>query len=182
MPPPPARAPLLLLALAWTACAAGPAAGPVGPQARPARQALDPGEADAVFGRAARTLERLGYDLVTCDLERGALRTERLEKDAPCRATSCLARQVVIVKLGWRSVRLSVSREVFDGGVRSFIPAEDGTSREAVAAEEDRLLREILAADLEGARAAPGREGGPCRQALPCRAGQCSVMLDPAAR
>ena len=176
MDPRPAAAALLLA----SACAAPDAA--FRPDRAPVpvvRQAIDAGQADAIFGRAVQLLEQHGYEFVTCDLARGALRTERVEKDAPCIATSCLARQVVTVKLGWRSVRLAVVREVFDGSYRSWMPADDPASLEGVAREEERLLRELLAADLEGARSAgPGEPSGPCQQAARCGPGQCSVMLN----
>lgn len=174
----------LLAPLLASACAAPAAPSRAGlSPAPPAREAFDAGQADAVFGRAVRALERRGYELVTCDLERGALRTDRVEFDAPCGATSCLARQVVTVKLGWRSVRLAVVRQVYDGGHHAWIPAEDPASLEAVALEEAVLLRQLLGADLEGARpAAPGEPPGPCRRAAPCGPGQCSVMLQPVGR
>jgi hypothetical protein len=169
----------LLLASACSGSRAGLRPGP----APPVRQAIDAGQADAVFGRAVRALERRGYDFLTCDLDRGAMRTARIEKDVPCGATSCLARQVVTVKLGWRAVRVAVVREVFDGGYRAWIPAADPTSLEDVLREEANLLRDLLAADLEGARPpGPGEPGGPCQRAGPCGPGQCSVMLQPPGR
>jgi len=169
----------VLAPLLACACAAPSRLTRTGPAPVPlVRQAIDPGQADAVFGRAVRVLERRGYAFLLCDPERGAMDTERLEKDAPCGATSCLARQIVTVKLGWRSVRLAVVRQVFDGGFRAWIPAEDQVSRSAVAQEEEALLRDLLEADLEGARPAAAAEpGGPCQRAARCQAGQCSVAL-----
>jgi hypothetical protein len=173
----------LVAALVLASACSGTRGGLRSGQGPLARQAIDPGQADAVFTRAVRALERRGYDFLTCDLDRGAMRTARIEKDVPCGETSCLARQVVTVKLGWRSVRLAVVREVFDGGYRAWIPAADPTSVEDVSREEEVLLRELLAADLEGARPpGPGAPGGPCQQAGPCGPGQCSVMLLPTGR
>lgn len=170
---------LLPALLAATACAPPSRLQAAGAVQRPVvRAGVDPGQADAVFERAARVLRRRGYELVTCDLERGLLRTERAELDAPCFGTTCLARQFVTVKLGWRSVRLAVVREVFDAGPRGWTPATDRASVAAVDREEAALLQALLAADLEGARASDvGEDGGPCRQAASCGPGQCSTMV-----
>jgi hypothetical protein len=175
---------LLPALLVATSCAPPSTLPPAGAAGLPVvRSALDAGQADAVFERAARVLRRRGYELVTCDLDRGVLRTERTELDAPCRVTTCLARQFVTVKLGWRSVRLAVVREVWDSAYRSWIPAEDPAALEAVGREEGALLRDLLAADLEGARAsAVGVAGGVCRLAEPCGQGQCSTMVHLIAR
>jgi hypothetical protein len=178
--PRPALAALLLAA----ACATPETALRDGQSPVPlVRQAIDAGLADAVFARAVAVLTRRGYDFVTCDLSRGAVRTERGEQDVPCMAVSCLSRQVVTVKLGWRSVRLAVVREVYDGALRAWVPARDPAAMSAVEREEAQILGDLLAADLEGARPAEaGEPAGPCAQAARCGPDQCSGMLHLAAK
>jgi hypothetical protein len=167
----------LLLAASCAASASFPRAGPS--PVPLVREAIPAGEAETVFDRALRALDRRGYELVTCDVGRGALRTERVEFNADCNASSCLTRQLVTVKLGWRSVRVAVVREVFDGGTRSWVRATDPASLAEVSRQEDALLRELMAADLEGARLpGPDEAGVSCRRASSCGPGQCSVMLD----
>jgi hypothetical protein len=113
-----------------------------------ARSAVLPGQADAVFARAVSALRARQYQFTECDDARSQLRTERTELDAGCFSSTCLARQVVTVKVGWRRVSLAVQREVWDAAGRSWIPATDAGSRADVEREERELVEELLHADL----------------------------------
>jgi hypothetical protein len=113
------------------------------------RGPVAPGQADAVFGRAIEVLGERGYQFTECDDELSLLRTERAEQDAPCYGMTCLVRQKVVLKVGWRSLSLVVRREVFDSAVRSWVEAYDQASQLDVEREEREILREMASADLE---------------------------------
>lgn len=159
---------LLLAVLTLASCT--PAAVVV----RPARRPIGAGHADAVFARAVHILDEHGYQLSRCDEDLGALETERLEVDATCGSTTCLSRQTVALKVGWRAVRLSVHREFWDASVRSWVPPEDSRSYGAIQLEETTLLAELGAADLESTSRtrAPAADDA-CRPFAPCPPASC---------
>jgi len=88
-------------------------------------QGFVPGNADVVFARAIHALEARHFELETCDADRGAIRTAVVEHDAACGTSTCLARETVTVKVGWRAVRVEVARVVFDGATRGWTEGGD---------------------------------------------------------
>jgi len=163
--------PLLLLgACAPSATLVAPASAP-----RPvARERIRAGQADAVFSRAVRVLAAHGYELSRCDASLSLLETRRVETDATCDRMTCLARQIFTVKVGWRSVKLALRREVWDASVRGWVPPADDRSTKAIAREEADLVAELMAVDLGAAAASELRQGDdPCRVAIACADGRC---------
>lgn len=86
-----------------------------------ARARFEPAAFDVVFARAVRRLHEDGYDLVACNPHRGSLTTRPREFDAPCGRSTCLARQSVSVLLGYRTAKVTVTRELFDTAVQSWV-------------------------------------------------------------
>lgn len=119
MPPRAAVAFLAAAPIALIACA-GPRGAP--PQVpRPAARApFEPAAGDAVFEQALHAAALAGYRIRTCDADRWRFDTEPIEFDAPCGPTTCLARQSVEVKLGYRVARVTVERELLDGSYRTW--------------------------------------------------------------
>jgi hypothetical protein len=142
-----------------------------------AREQVRPGLSDVVWFRAIHLLTGRGYGLDACDEGRTALRTSRTELDAPCGATTCLARQYVTVKVGWRAVRLSVRREVWDPTYRDWVPLLDPRSVADAVRVERALLAELMAqADLWTAAPIRAAEDSPCPRPAPCQPGQCDLI------
>jgi len=141
---------LLALAISTGACAPRALVTARPPASSEARGEIAPGQADVVFERAVEVLEAHGYLFTERDDQRSLLRTERAEQDAPCYGTTCLVRQTVAVKVGWRSLSMVVRRQVFDSGLRSWVDAQDPASQRDVEREERALLREMVTVDLDG--------------------------------
>jgi len=150
------RAALAALPVALLACATSriPPLAPEPPAAPPARAEFLPPDGEAVFQQAVRAMVRDGYPLKLCDAGRLRIRTSRVELDAPCGATTCLARQTVEVKLGYRVARVSVAREVYDGAERRWRSDGEGSADAA---------RELLARIVESPRLE--RRPNPCAPA-----------------
>jgi len=113
------------------ACASAPGA----PARGVARLRFDPARGAALFAQAVRSVSAAGYRLHACDAERGILETGALEFDAPCRSSTCLARQSVKVRLGHRAARVTVERVLYDGALRRWVgdEAADAAARELLA-------------------------------------------------
>jgi hypothetical protein len=120
-----------------------------------ARARFAPEEGDAVFRRAVRAAARAGSRRHTCDADRRRIETARLELDAPCGPTTCLARETVEVALGYRTARVKVAREVYDGAAKTWRAADAGDSAAAA--------RTILAGIVSPT--APGPRGDACASA-----------------
>ena len=176
----------LLLASAGTACAGRTALGrrPVGSGSVGAasaeaplvvHQPITPGTSDAVFGRLVERLQERGYRVASCDAALGAVTTTTTELDAPCRTSTCLARDQVVVKAGWRSVSVSIRREVFDAGLKAWVPTAEPGSRQGVMKDAQALVASLQLADLGG----PQRAGpvvarpGACPDISVCPPGGC---------
>lgn len=144
----PSRAAFAAVPLALLACAS-PRATTAPPTAAAARARFAPEDGDLVFEQAVRAAALAGYRLRTCDPEERRFETEQIEFDAPCRASTCLARQFVEVKLGYRVARVTVERELYDGGYRAW---QDEEARASEAAARALLAR--IFADLAPRRAA----------------------------
>jgi len=145
------------------------------------RAPIRAGGADAVFDRALRVLRSQGYRLSRCDDGFSALETERLEQDSTCGGTTCLSRQVVRVKVGWRAVRLDVRREFWDSACKGWAVYADPRSVDAIRRQEQELIAELMKADFQNPlrySRAPGSPG-PCAPVGPCAEGTClSALFD----
>ncbi len=138
---------LAALALALAACA-GPRAGAArlsatrraAGSAPAVRARFLPAEGEAVFERAVRAAAVEGYRISRCDPDSRRLETARVELDAPCGATTCLARQRLQVALGYRQARVIVAREVYDGAAKAWRPSEVVPSAEAAQELLDRIV------------------------------------------
>jgi hypothetical protein len=115
------------------------ALAPVGARAR-----FDPGAFDVVFRDALRALNARGFDIAASDPDLGAIATAPAELDAPCRGTSCLARETAAIKLGYRQARVTVTREVWDATLRAWRVADDAVSADAIAREERELVAAVM--------------------------------------
>jgi hypothetical protein len=146
-----ARLPRLALLAAFaslTACAHDPRVArraPAADPAQPARAEFDPDHFQAVFVSAVDALRRAGYTLPRCDAGFGAVVTGTIELDATCASVSCLARQSTEIKLGHHAARVTLTRELWDPATRSWVPASDPASLDALRNEQAALLARILA-------------------------------------
>jgi hypothetical protein len=147
------------LLVIWTACA-GKTPGPAshlragaqaeGQLARAARAPFPPERFDTVFERAARAVRARGWEILTCEPVSGAITTTRIEADAPCGVSTCLVRETMNVKLGYRRARVAVTREFWDQTVRAWRSPDDPTSIENIEREELTLLQEAIASPAQG--------------------------------
>jgi hypothetical protein len=137
---------------------------------RGARAGFDPAAFDEVFRKALHAIRAQGFTVVACDAELGVIGTSRVEVDAPCGGTTCLARETAAVKLGFRRARVTVTREVWDSTLRGWRVPDDDVSVAAIA----RTERELLAA-------ASGDHPGPTPDvSCVCAEGDCIATSDPA--
>jgi hypothetical protein len=174
------RAALLGIAAALTlgACASGPRAlAGVGSRApsraapRGSRAAFAPSRFQDVFATAVEVLRERGLDIASCDAQLGNLVTAPVETDAPCWGTTCLARETTEVKLGYRRARVTLTREVWDPGLRAWRPSEDVSAHDEIVREE----RDILERLVDAPPSAPRRRAlnpDPC-DARRCRDASC---------
>jgi hypothetical protein len=131
---------------------------------RAARAPFDPRRFDSVFLNAIQAVRARGWDIVSCDPDLGAIATATTETDAPCGASTCLARQTVAVKLGHRRARVTLVREVWDATLRAWRVPDDPSSVAAI----DRDLWELLE---ETMRAEPSDDTTPLAEA--CEPSMC---------
>ena len=116
---------------------------------RGARANFDPAAIDEVFRKALHTIRTQGFTVTACDAELGVIGTSRVETDAPCGGTTCLARETAAVKLGYRRARVTVIREVWDSTLRAWRVPDDPVSVAAILRTERALLA-AAAADHPG--------------------------------
>jgi hypothetical protein len=148
------------------------------PLFRAARAPFQPPRGDAIFAHAVEVLSEGGYALAACDADLGALATGAVELDVPCWGGSCLARQRILVKLGYRRARVIVVRERWDWSLKEWAPLADPALEQDVVVEEKALLSQIM--QVPPPRMDAPRPDDPC-QAGPCARGGClgRVSLDP---
>lgn len=126
-----------LAALALCACST-PRVGTM-----PASRApFTPSRADAVLLGAVRVLQERGHRIEACDNGVYALASGAVENDVPCYLGRCLGRQMATVKLGYRTVRVRLVRQVWDYTAKDWVTVRD----DGVEREEEALLREVLSA------------------------------------
>jgi hypothetical protein len=137
-------------------------------------QPIAPGTSEVVFGRLVQRLQERGYRVAACDEAVGALTTTTTEVDADCRTTTCLARDQVMVKTGWRNVSVTIHRQVFDGGLRAWVDTAEQGARTGVLKDARALVASLQLLELT---APPKGLPAPRRAACPglsaCAPGQC---------
>jgi hypothetical protein len=160
----------LVVAVAWIALAGCAASTPQpmshlragarseGPPAHAARAPFPPERFDWIFERAARAVRARGWEIVACEPASGAIHTSRMEADAPCGSSTCLVRETMAVKLGYRRARVVMTREVWDQTIRSWRPPDDPASLANIEREELSLLEEAITSPAEG----EGRRSSGC--------------------
>jgi hypothetical protein len=111
---------------------------------RAARAPFAPERFETVFAGAVRALHARGLEIASCDPVFGLVATAPVEMDAPCRGSTCLAREYATVKLGYRRARVTVTREVWDPTLREWHVPDDATSLAHMEREERTLLDEAL--------------------------------------
>jgi hypothetical protein len=129
-----------------------------------ARAPFEPERFDIVFGAAVRAVRARGGELVTCDPVYGKIATATVEIDAPCGASTCLARQLTTVKLGYRRARVTVTREIWDSTLREWREPDDATSVANILREQQELVEAAIQQDMEHAetRLAQACGSDPC--------------------
>jgi hypothetical protein len=93
-----------------------PPAPPVSPVSSPITQ----GSANDVVRAAVEVLRAEGLTLASCDSSRVV--SSRFERDVPCDGVSCLARESITVRVGYRQARVEVVRELWNPAMRSWDP------------------------------------------------------------
>jgi hypothetical protein len=142
---------------------------------RGARARFEPERFDAVFQGAIRAVRARGWAIASCDPVYGAIATATTETDAPCGASTCLARDMASVKLGFRRARVTLTREVWDATLRAWQVPDDPRSVAAIDREEREIVQEAVRAELEdGAE----RAGGACGPSV-CDPGPCVASASP---
>ena len=140
------------------------------------RERIGVGLADPVFERAAQVVQAREYALSTCNSVRSFLQTEWANRaDVPCGTSTCLARQYVAVTVGWRAVKLTIRREVWDASLRDWVLARDPASVSDVEREANALVRELKLSDFDDDahyRPDPTLENA-CQRASLCAYGGC---------
>jgi hypothetical protein len=135
---------------------------------RAAREPFEPERFETVFEGAVRAVLARGYEIVSCDATSGVVNTARVEVDAPCGRSTCLAREFTSIKLGHRRVRVSVTREVWDATLRAWRAPEDPVSLANMEREERTLLERAL-------RWPSGGDGSRLYEV--CRTPECEARL-----
>ncbi len=162
---------LLLVVASLAACAAPAPTGHLralaqgpGHLPRGTRAPFEPERFDVVFQAAVRAVRARGGDLVTCDPVYGAIATATIELDAPCGASTCLARQLTSVKLGYRRARVTVTREIWDSTLREWREPDDTTSVDHINRAERELVEDSIREHVASAetRLAEACGSNPC--------------------
>jgi hypothetical protein len=136
-----------------------------------ARAEFEPRKLEEVFAAAVDLVRDRGLEIAECQQWRGTLTTVPVERDAPCGASTCLARETTHVKLGYRRARVVVVREVWDSATRGWREQVDPATEAELARAERELVSGMV---LRGAAAAEDAadRSSPCAPPR-CRAGTC---------
>jgi hypothetical protein len=166
-----ALSPLLVLAVA---CAStGPARPPVG---RPAQAELPAAAREAAWTRALEVIQARGDQVRLADPDRGILVTSPREVQATCGERTCLARDILRLRLDGGRAQLVLDRRLFDDTVRAYLPPQDEAAVAAVEAEEFALLRAIIGGRPELRTSLRGEhcaEDAECGKGLACDGRVC---------
>jgi hypothetical protein len=111
---------------------------------RAARAQFSPEQYETIYKAAVRALRARGWEIATCDPIVGVVTTAPVEVDMPCGESTCLAREYTSVKLGYRRVRVTVTREVWNTTVHEWREPEDRVSVESMVGAERQLLDEAI--------------------------------------
>ncbi len=170
----PAFAALAALATFAGGCATtGPARPPV---PRPAQAELPAPEREAAWARALEVFRDRGDEVRLADPGRGILVTAPREVQATCGERTCLARDILRLRLDGGRAQLVLDRRLFDDTLRAFVPPQDEAAVAAVEAEEFALLRAIIGGRPELRTSLRGEhcaEDAECGQGLACDGRAC---------
>jgi hypothetical protein len=110
----------------------------------PASASFEGGSAPSILRAAVAVLRADGLTFSACEPTRVATRTAEL--DRPCSSGTCLARESVVVRVGYRVARVVVDREYWNPTTRSWAPERSEISTSDALLHEERLLARILGA------------------------------------
>jgi hypothetical protein len=147
----------ILAALAVAGCASTP-------ELRPAHGVL-PGGGESAWDRAREVLRERGDEVALADPTRGILVTREREREVPCAAASCRAREVLHLRLDDGRAAAKLELEVWDAPAAAWRPPSDPATVAAVVAEERSLLERLRATRIE---VRLGRAGEGCSAAADC--------------
>ncbi len=149
---------------------------------RPAHAATPRLEGADAVGQATGALAGKGYQMALADPVRGVVITRPLELQAPCGASTCLARQTIYLRVASGKATLSVDREHWDSSARRWAQPDDPPSIEALERDEAALLQELFGAvEVELRRSVAGEPCGrenECQRGLACLARRCWTPCD----
>jgi hypothetical protein len=139
---------------------------PRGGDGAPPAASVDLGAGDEreVMARAATVLLERGLRIATCEPAR--IVTAPRELDVPCGTSTCLARELVVVRVAEHSAQVEILRGVWEPAARGWVMALTRSTADDAARREAELLGAILA---------PGTRGGPVAAACAPRAAAISL-------
>lgn len=160
-------------AFAGGCATSGPVRPPVG---RPAHAELPAAARDTAWARALEVLHDRGDEVQLADPGRGILVTSPREVQATCGERTCLARDILRLRLDGGRAQLVLDRRLFDDTVRAYLPPQDQAAVLAVEAEEFALLRAIIGSQPELRTSLRGEhcaEDAECGKGLACDGRVC---------
>lgn len=170
----PATIALIALAALVGGCATtGPARPPVG---RPAQAACSTSAREATWARALEVIGGRGDEVRLADPARGILVTAPREVQATCGERTCLARDILRLRIDGGRAQLVLDRRLFDDTLRAYVPPQDQAAVNAVEAEEFAVLRAIIGAQPELRTSRRGEhcsEDAECDRGLACDGREC---------
>ncbi len=150
---------------------------------RPAHGDFDPGERAAVWERTAQAVRERGYELALADPARGILVTRELERQAPCGGTTCLARDILHLRIEDGRAVANLQRRVWDAALRTWAEPSDRRAIKGIEAEEREFLSSLGVREIVVRRSSAGEgcaDDADCAGGLACSSRRCGAK--PAAR
>jgi hypothetical protein len=151
-----------------TAVAAALCACASTPELLPAHGVLANGAREPSWGRALEVVRERGDEVALADPSRGVLVTRPREREVPCGASTCRARDVLHLRIDEGRAAATVELRLWDPAARAWRPPSDPATIAAVIAEERRILERLRATHVE---IRPGRPGEGCSAAADCAEG-----------
>jgi hypothetical protein len=144
--------------------------------ARPAQAELPASDRAAAWPRALQVIGERGDQVRLADPARGILVTAPRELQATCGQRTCLARDILRLRLDGGHAQLVLDRRLFDDTLRAYLPPQDPAAVAAVEAEQLAVLRAILGAPAELRTSHGGEhcsEDAECDRGLACDGRSC---------
>lgn len=114
---------------------------------------VDPADRGALLLLAAAVLEERG--LRVASRERDRIVSVPRELDVPCGASTCLARELVVVRVADGRARVEILRGLWEPAARHWVMALAPAAAEDAAAQEAGILSAIVASTGPARPAAP---------------------------